>query len=201
MVLPEPESKDAPMPSDVEMATESIEHAHHGAHADPLGRRVALLIAALAAALALCEMGEKAAQNSYLTHHIQASDDWAQFQAKTIRMNMYAIEADTLASIGNPTDPAQAKKVAAALATAARMNDDPEGGNGRKQMTQKAQASEHLRDEAFHIYHLFERVVGALQLAIVLASVSVVTHVRQLAWAGGVLGTVAAGYGAYVALH
>ncbi len=189
------------MANSVEMATESIEHTEHAAHADASGRRVALLIAALAAALALCEMGEKAAQNSYLTHHIQASDDWAQFQAKTIRMNMYAIQAETLASLPNATDPAQAKKITDARATAARMDDDPQGNNGRKQMVVQAKASEHARDEAFHVYHLFERVVSALQLSIVLASVSVVTRVKPLAWAGGILGGGAAIYGAAVALH
>ena len=189
------------MANSVEMATESIEHTEHAAHADTGARKVALLIAALAAALALCEMGEKVAQNSYLTHHIQASDDWAQFQAKTIRMNMYAIQADMLGSLPNAAEPAQAKKITDARATAARMNDDPEGGNGRKQMTVKAQASERQRDNAFHIYHLFERVVSALQLSIVLASVSVVTRVKQLAWAGGILGGGAAIYGALVALN
>ena len=189
------------MADSVEMATESIEGTHHAAHADTGARRVAMLVAGLAAALALSELGEKAAQNQYLTHHIQASDDWAQFQAKTIRMNMYAIQAETLASLPNAADPAQVKRISDARAAAARMNDDPEGGNGRKQMVVTAKASEHARDEAFHVYHLFERVVGALQLSIVLASVSVVTRVTALAWVGGLLGGGAAIYGALVALH
>jgi hypothetical protein len=189
------------MASSLEMATESIEHTEHAAHADANGRRVALLIAALAAALALCEMGEKAAQNSYLTHHIQASDDWAQFQAKTIRMNMYALQADMLASLPNAAEPAQAKKITDARATSARMDDDPVGNNGRKQMVVQAKASEHTRDAAFHVYHLFERVVSGLQLSIVLASVSVVTRVKALAWVGGILGGGAAIYGALVALN
>ena len=189
------------MASSVEMATESIEHTEHAAHADSNGRKIALLIAALAAALALCEMSEKGAQNSYLTHHIQASDDWAQFQAKTVRMSMYAIQADMLASLPNAAEPAQAKKITDARATAARMDDDPAGNNGRKQMVVRAKASEHARDEAFHIYHLFERVVSGLQLSIVLASVSVVTRVKALAWAGGILGGGAAIYGALVALN
>ena len=60
------------MANSVEMATESIEHATHAEHGDGFGRRVALLIACLAAALALSELGEKGAQNGYLTHHIQA---------------------------------------------------------------------------------------------------------------------------------
>ena len=187
------------MAGGVEMATESIESTHHAAHAEPFARRVAMLVAALAAALALSELAEKAAQNEYLTHHIQASDDWALFQAKTIRMTIYSVQADTMVTLGNAADPNVAKKISDARVQAARMDDDPQGGSGRKQMTEKAKHSEHLREEAFHIYHLFERVVSALQLSIVLASVSVVTHVRQLAWAGGLIGGGAALFGAYVA--
>ena len=59
------------MSETIEPAKEGLHHAHHAsAHSDSLARRIAVVIAALAAALALAEMGEKGAQNSYLTHHI-----------------------------------------------------------------------------------------------------------------------------------
>ena len=54
-------------------------------------------------------------------------------------------------------------------------------------------------DAAFHRYHEFELVVGALQIAIVLASVSVVTRVTPLAFGAGVIGCIAAIYGVLVA--
>jgi hypothetical protein len=135
-------------------------------------------------------MGEKAAQNAYLTHHIQATDDWAFYQAKTIRMNMYAMFADTWEAIPG----ADAKKVAAARTSAARMDDDPQAGNGRKQLTDKAKASEAGRETAFHRYHYFELAVGGLQIAIVLASVSVVTRVKALAVGAGILGVAAGAF-------
>ena len=67
-------------------------------------RRIAVVIAALAAALALAEMGEKGAQNAYLTHHIAVSDDWAFYQAKNARATTWAAEAGMLANLPNAAD-------------------------------------------------------------------------------------------------
>jgi hypothetical protein len=169
------------MTDSLEFAKEDLHHAAHGAgHQDGSARKVAVLIAVLAAGLALCEMAEKGAQNAYLTQHIQAADDWAFYQAKTIRANLYITHAETLEALGKPADKARE--------TAARLNDDPKGGEGRVQLLAKAKLSEGARDHSFHNYHLFEGAVGALQIAIVLASVSVVTRVGALALGAGVLG-------------
>jgi hypothetical protein len=70
------------------------------------------------------------------------------------------------------------------------MRDEP-GGDGMKQLAAKAGIEERERDHAFHRYHAFELVVGALELGIVLASVSVVTRIRALAIGGGVIGLLA----------
>jgi len=177
------------MSDDIDRATEAIEGAHHAeAHRqDGSARNIAVLIAALAAALALSDMAEKSAQNAYLTHHIQATDDWNFYQAKNVRSNLYALQADTLESLPGAADPAVRKRIDAARAEAKRLDDD-EKSLGRKQLAAKAHASEQERDEAFHRFHLFEMVVGALQISIVLASVSVVTRVRLMALAAGVLG-------------
>jgi hypothetical protein len=54
----------------IEPAREGIEHAEHrpGLHIDSTARRIAMLIAVLAAALALAEMGEKGAEQNSLPH-------------------------------------------------------------------------------------------------------------------------------------
>ncbi len=176
----------------IETATETLEHAahHETAHGDGSARKIAILVAILAAGLAVTEMREKAAQNTYLTYHIQASDDWAFYQAKTIRMNMYALFADTWAAM-----PGVSKEmVAAARANAARMNDEEGEQGGRKQLAEKAKDSEHAREHAFHSFHFLELAVGGLQIAIVLASVSVVTRVNALAIGSAVLGAAAAAF-------
>ncbi len=191
------------MSETIEHAKEAIEHAHHqathGEHeADNFSRNVAVMVGVLAAVLALAELGEKSAQNAYLTYHISANDDWNFYQAKNIRSNIYTLHADLLETQPNATDPAIRKRIADARAEAKRLDDD-EGRNGRKQLAQKAAASEKSREAAFHRYHLFEVVVGALQIAIVLSSVSIVAKVRPLAILSGALGIAAAlGGGAVV---
>ena len=159
-----------------------------------------MLVAVLAAALAVAEMGEKSSQNSYLTHHIAASDDWAFYQAKNIRANVYNLHADLLETLPNGADPAVRKKAEAARAEAKRLDDD-EKSNGRKQLAVKARDSERARDKAFHSYHLFEIVVGALQISIVLASVSIVSRMKPLALLSGAIGIGAGIAGVAVALN
>jgi hypothetical protein len=182
-----------------ELAHEHIEQTHHHSggqhHADRTARRIAVLIGVLAAVLAGAEMAEKAAQNAYLAQHIQASDDWAYYQAKNIRATVQTTTATIMEALPTGTDAAVKKAIDAARAEAARLRDDPVGGEGLKQITAKAHASEHLRDESFHRYHLFELMVGGLQIAIVLASVSVVTRVNALAWVAGGIGAAAGLFG------
>ena len=77
----------------IEHAREGLEHAHHHAengaeHAPNSARNVAILIAALAALLAICDMGAKSAQNAYITYHITWTNDWAFYQAKNVRAVM-----------------------------------------------------------------------------------------------------------------
>ena len=190
------------MSDDLEQAQKGLEHAHdaahHPTHSDRSARRVAVLISALAAGLAIAEMGEKSAQNAYLAHHISTSDDWAFYQAKTLRAELAGQQAALLASLPNAADPAVVQRIAAARALQARLNDD-EKTQGRKQLRAQAEAEARVRDAAGEHYHLYEIVVGALQIAIVLASVSVVTRMWLLAGVAGALGGAAAVFGLVVA--
>jgi len=186
------------MSETIENAKESIAEAHH-AHGDTSARRIAILIAVLAAALALADMGEKGAQNAHLTHHIAVSDAWAFYQAKNMRATVWAAQAGVLANLPNAADAGPQAEIKRARDNEARMRDDPQGGDGMKQLGERAKSQEAERDAAFHRYHEFELVVGALQIAIVLASVSVVTRVTPLAFGAGVIGCIAAIYGVLVA--
>jgi hypothetical protein len=180
------------MSDDLERARESMERAHerHVEHGDGSARNIAILISVLAAGLALAEMQEKGAQNAYMTSHIEVSDDYAFYQSKKLRANLYAQEAELLASLPNAADPAVQARIATAHATATRLEDD-EKGIGSKQLLAQAEAHKVLREQQFHRYELFEIVVGALQIAIVLASVSVVTRIKALATGAGVIGAAA----------
>ena len=187
------------MSQTIEHAREGLHQAHHEAHSDSSARWIAVLIAVLAAALALAELGEKQAQNAYLTHHITLSDTWAFYQAKNARAAIWASEAAILANLPNATEPGPQAEIKRAKETEARLRDEPDG-DGMKQLLETAKGKEAERDHAFHQYHQYELVVGALQIAIVLASVAVVTRVLALAIGAGVIGAIAAGYGLLVGL-
>jgi hypothetical protein len=177
--------------------SESMERAHetieeHASHSDPWARGVAVLVSVLAAVLAMTEIGGKTAQNAYLTHHIALSNDWAFYQAKSQRAIIRTSEADVLASLPNAADPAVQARIKDAEAYSARMRDDPEGGEGMKQLAVTAKQQEAERDVAEHRYHSYEYAVGALEIAIVLASVSIVTRIRGLTFGAAAIGAAAA---------
>ena len=186
----------------VERAHEAVHEAGHGNGHGQVNwtRKVAILISCLAASLALTQIGEKQQQNLYLTHHIQVSDDWAFYQAKNLRSVVRTSEAAVLESLPNASDTAMQTRIKEARDYVARMRDDPKGGDGMKQMTEKARTHERERDHAFHLYHMFEYSAGALEIGIVLASVAVVTSMPALAIGAGVIGLAASVFSLAVAL-
>jgi hypothetical protein len=188
------------MSDSTDLAKEGIEQAHHheSFHNDHFARRVAILVSATAAFLAIAEMGEKSAQNDYLTNHVTLSDDWAFYQAKTVRWTTALDTIETLQSLPNVADPGVQERIRKLQAEAARLNDD-EKTLGRKQLEARAVHQGEERAHAFHRYHLFEYVVGVLQIAIVLASVSVVTRTLPMAIFAGVISGAAALAGIAVA--
>jgi hypothetical protein len=173
------------------------EHAEHG-HGGTSHSRAAVVIAILAAALALTEFAAKDAQTGYLTNHIAASDTWAQYQAKSVRRTILTSEAELLASLPASNDPAVQKRIADAQANAQanadRMRSEP-GSDGMEQLAEKAHEQEHLRDHEMHRTHTLEIASGGLQIAIVLASVSVVIDLPLFLIASIVLGLASAIYG------
>ncbi len=184
-----------------ELAEKAHETIHeHADHSDPWARGVAILVSALAAVLAITEIGAKSTQNEYLTQHIAVSDDYAFYQARYARSVVRTAEADVLSSLPNAADPAIQARIKDATEYAARMQDDPKGGGGMKQLLEQAHGREKVRDEAFHHYHMYEYAAGALEIAIVLASVSVVTKIRTLAYGSGAIGAIAGLVASCVAL-
>lgn len=188
------------MEQPMEQAHETIHEAHH-AQRDPRARQVAIMVSVLAAALALAGLGAKSSQNDYLTHHIALSNGWAFYQSKNARAITRDAEAAVLEALPNADTPPVQAKIKAAREYAARMRDDPQGGEGMKQLAAEAKRLEHLRDTAFHLYHGYEYAAGALEISIVLASVSLVTRMRGLTLAAGVIGGLAAAFGLAVTAH
>jgi hypothetical protein len=183
------------MSDEFEQAHESLEQASEGHEGGHHNRRAAILIAVMAAFLALTEFAEKDAQTNYLANHILASDTWAQYQAKSIRLTVLSAEADMLASDPKAaSEPAIQGRIAAARTRADRMRSEP-GADGMEQLAQRAHAIEHQRDHELHRKDILEIASGGLQIAIVLASISVVVDIPLLMWGAIALGLASAVYG------
>jgi Domain of unknown function (DUF4337) len=186
----------------VDTAHEQIEAAdHRHGDRDPWSRWMAMAVSFLAASLALAELGAKSSQTGYLTHNIVASDTWNAYQAKNLRANLWHTQSLVMESLPNAADPAVQARIKMALSEEARMHDEPEAGDGMKQLRERAKLEEQERDFAFHAYHGFEYASSVLEIAIVLVSVSVITRIRTLGVAAGVIGLLACAYGLAVFVH
>jgi hypothetical protein len=163
-------------------------------HIDPSNKKVALLIAVLALVLAFSETLGKNAQTAALSYNIEASNLWAFFQAKTIRLTQVRTAAE-LAQLARPAAAGDAgaaydKQIEAWQKTAARYDSEPDTQEGRKELAARAKAAEEKRQRAFAAYHHYEVASAAVQIAIVLASAAIITSVMALAWIAGALGLV-----------
>jgi hypothetical protein len=173
-------------------AQENLERTERMEHAVGHNRQIALLIAMIALLLALSETFGKSAQTSAISENVEASNLWAFFQAKTIRRTAVLTAAEALAiEIEASADPAvkaaMTKQIEAWRTTASRYDDEPETGEGRKQLMARAQTVEHTRDINMAKYHHFELASAAFQVGIVLASAAVITGIMALTFAAGAL--------------
>jgi hypothetical protein len=170
----------------------------HGPDHGPRGhenKKIALLIAVLALVLTFSEILGKSAQTNALSHNIEAANLWAFFQAKTIRMTTVRTAAENAeAQLPLTADPRAQETVQKRISdwkkTADRYDSEPETREGRKELSARAKVSEERRDRALAAYHHYELASGASQIAIVLASASIITGVSLLTWLAGALGVV-----------
>src|SRR5258705_9758314 len=160
----------------------------HG-HADHGGNKgIALLISVLALVLAFSETLGKSAQTLGLAYNSEASNLWAFFQAKTIRQTTLRTAAEqTEVSVSSEN---AKKQVEAWRKTAQRYQNEPETNEGRDQLVARAKEAEKKRDLSMAAYHHYELASAAVQIAIVLASASIITSMVALVWGAGVLGLI-----------
>lgn len=169
----------------------------HGAGHEGGDKRIALLISVLALLLALAETGAKSQQTNALSYNVEAANLWAFFQARTIRQTMVTAVADLAELDRSVAQDAQTRATIerqqqAWRTNAQRWESEPDTGEGRRELSARARAAEAKRDRALSAYHMYEYGSAAFQVAIVLASASIVTAVPALALAGAGLGAVGA---------
>ena len=174
---------------DAQDAQDSIEQAgEHG------GQRVALLISVLAGILALVGVSGGNAEQDATKANIDAANLWSFYQAKTVRRSnlQQLTELVELELPDLPPDRAERtrKRLEVWRATAERYESEPDTNEGRKELAARAKAAEAVRDRALAADNMFDYGSAALQLAIVLASASIVVRVTWLAWLAGGFGFV-----------
>jgi hypothetical protein len=163
-----------------------IEIEHH----TPVNKRIGILIAIMAAALAFTEMAARNADTDVVRETVEAADTWAFYQAKSIRAAMFHADARALQlQAAQGKDPALvAQTIADWEATAAREDSEPSTGEGRKELADRARGIEKHRDDRNAAKESYEYASGALELGILLASSAIVTGLVPLAFVGGAMG-------------
>lgn len=173
-----------------------MSHGHGVGHGDAEGsnKYVAIFISILALFLAIAETLAKSAQTNSLSYNIEASNLWAFYQAKTIRQTAIKTAAEHLeVELSLAKDDAARgsveKRIAAWKADVARYQSEPtpSGGEGRKELQERAKKAEEKRNLYTEKYHHFEVASALFQIAIVLASVYLIVHVVYLLAAAGLL--------------
>ena len=167
--------------------SEDIHEMTHGV-AD---KRVALLITVLALFLFLSEAGGKSAQHHSTESNIESSDLWNFYQAKRIRATLLDSNAKQLdltqQAVADATiKAAMQKQIDEWKATAKRYETEPK--DGLKELMERAKHAAEARDQHNLQFQHYEFASGLLQLAIVIASASIITGISALIYLSGVLG-------------
>ena len=145
-------------------------------------RRVALVTAIYAVALAVAALGGNGYGREMLLAQQQASDQWAFYQARSIREHQYRgqklrLELDLLERGAAMKPEARAR----AEALLRKFGDEEKRYNTSKEPIKvEAETLEHERDRARRRVFNFEYAEVFLQIAIVLASVSILAVSRLM---------------------
>lgn len=143
---------------------------------------IAVYIGVLAVGLAICGVGGGNAMKDATARNIEASNTWAFFQAKNIRrheLRLQIAEFEVLLA-SQPALPEAARamiddKLAKYRKDEARLTSEPDTGEGVEELKAKGKVLEVQRDRAMLKDPYFDYGQALLQIAIVLASVAIIT--------------------------
>lgn len=158
------------------------------------GKLTAIYIAVLAVLIAVTSVGGDNATKDMMRSTIQAADTYSFYQAKTIRQTtIRALADDFEARLADPAVPQPVRqklqeKLTGYRATADRYESEPSTGEGKKELLAKARALEAQRDLSLKRDPYFDLAGALLQIAVVLASVSLIIAGPILLWVSAVLG-------------
>lgn len=160
---------------------------------------IGVYIGVLAVLLAICAMGGDNVDKDAQRFNIDASNTWAFFQAKNVRRTSIRLAAEELelTLAANPGMDTSARTAIQAKIDAYKAQDkvltsDPEKQEGLDELFQKGKSLEAQRDTALAQDPYFDWSNALLQIAIVLASVSIISGSTALLLASGGLGLLGA---------
>lgn len=164
------------MPEEIQEIREHAEEAHQNPHLAPVTITMSVL-AVLVAAVSL--LGHRAHTEEVLLQS-KASDQWAYYQAKSIRRHTYELFLDLL-SVSGPKDDAQATKVKEKYAQEAeRYKEDQKEIEAEAHQLEKEVGLERKRADRFDLGEV------CLEAALVISSITLLTR-RRLFWRFGLL--------------
>jgi hypothetical protein len=175
------------MPEEIEVPTEHLhETLHEEAHGHGHGEsppswvsQVALSAAVLAVTAAVAALLAGHHANEAMLEQMQATDQWALYQAKGIKGSLVANKLDIMEALGKPREDERKEVV--------RYKDE------QKEIEDKAKELEHSSDQHMHRHLTFARGVTSYQVAIALSAIAVLSR-KKVLWflslALGAVGTV-----------
>ncbi|MHC1729115.1 MAG: DUF4337 domain-containing protein [Syntrophobacteraceae bacterium] len=144
-------------------------------------RRVALVTAFFAVALAITSLGGSNAMKDMILAQQQSSDQWAFYQAKVIREHLYRSQKVLLENqlaLNSAATPEAAAKIQEAIK---KMGDEEARYRGeKKEIEEEAKKLEKERDINRSKDPYFDYAEVLLQIAIVMASVSIISGSRGI---------------------
>lgn len=158
-------------------------------------RWIGVYIGILAVVLAITAVGGDNAAKDATLKNIAASNVWSFFQAKNMRRQQIRLHTEDLELLieTTPTLTAEQRarigeKIAANKAYDAKLTSDPESKEGLDELFQRGKALEKERDLAMMQDPYFDYAQACLQIAIVLASIAIISGGIPLLLLSGLLG-------------
>lgn len=178
-----------------EVAEHTHGHGHgHGGGAPPWLVQLSLstALSAVLAAIASLQAGGYANEsllekNDAVLHQSKAADEWARYQAKGVKLNIYAAQAEGIEA----TNAAAAEKLRER--TKRYEEEQREIEKAAREEEAKVEEKNHASEHMLHVHHEFARAVTLFQVAIALSAIAALTR-RRVMWfvglAGGIGGLV-----------
>jgi putative Mn2+ efflux pump MntP len=185
--------------SEAQEGSETAQQAREGIEAaqehlpQRVATRIAIMIGVIAVAMTALQFTQRGLQEAAETKTKMASDLWAFYETKTVRVTALQTAAMVLEALPGADRPEIQDRIKQLHANEAQLRDDP-GMDGMKQLVGRAQDLERQRDAALADVHRYAFALTILQAVTVVASAAVAVRTPLLAVVAGVVALIAVIY-------